>query len=100
MTPIPRTCIQCGNTALPGQSRCATHQVPPVPRQRQYKMLRARLIAAHPYCHLCGQPFTDPTDPPVLDHVTPRARGGSDHETNLKPAHRSCNGKKGAGITW
>jgi 5-methylcytosine-specific restriction endonuclease McrA len=100
MTPVSRTCLVCGATALPGQSRCANHQVPPVPRHRQYRKLRSRLLVAHPYCHLCGKPFNDPRDPAVLDHVIPRAHGGSDDETNLLPAHRSCNGKKGAGITW
>jgi 5-methylcytosine-specific restriction endonuclease McrA len=46
-------------------------------------------------CWLCGRGFTDPTDPPVADHVIPRASGGSDDITNLAAAHRSCNGRRG-----
>jgi 5-methylcytosine-specific restriction endonuclease McrA len=98
-----RACLVCGRgfeVTGPRQSRCPDHQVPAVPRHRQYRKLRDRLITAHPYCHLCGQPFDDPADPPVLDHVQPRARGGSHDESNLLPAHRSCNGRKGAGIRW
>jgi 5-methylcytosine-specific restriction endonuclease McrA len=83
----------CGRIIDKG-SRCPAHAKPPVPRHRQYRNLRQRLIAASPYCYLCGQPFTDPDDPPVLDHVVPRAHGGSSDESNLRPAHRSCNGKK------
>lgn len=34
---------------------------------------------------------------PTLDHIVPRARGGSDELGNLQPAHRICNLRKGAG---
>ena len=33
---------------------------------------------------------------PTLDHVVPRAGGGSDDVSNLQPAHRVCNLRKGA----
>ncbi|HEU5279977.1 MAG TPA: HNH endonuclease signature motif containing protein [Gaiellaceae bacterium] len=46
-------------------------------------------------CWLCGGPFTV-DDPAVADHVVPRLYGGSDDETNLRAAHRSCNGRRGA----
>jgi hypothetical protein len=51
--------------------------------------------AAATICHLCEKPFTA-DDPPVADHVIPRAYGGSDDIENLRAAHRSCNGRKGA----
>jgi len=99
MSPL-KACIVCGRTCEQGKNRCPLHPKPPVSRHRQYRKLRERLIAAHPYCHICGQPFHDPADPPVLDHVRPRAHGGTD-ESNLRPAHRSCNGAKGAQIgSW
>jgi 5-methylcytosine-specific restriction endonuclease McrA len=60
----------------------------------QYRTLRKRLLAQHRYCHICRKPFTDPTDPPELDHIRPRALGGTSKPSNLLPAHRSCNGKK------
>ena len=33
---------------------------------------------------------------PTLDHIVPRSRGGSDDLSNLQPAHRICNLRKGA----
>lgn len=30
-----------------------------------------------------------------IDHVVPKARGGSDHPDNLEPAHSDCNNYKG-----
>ncbi len=96
MSPL-KTCVICGRITATG-NRCPAHPKPPVSRHRQYRKLREELIAAYPYCHLCGRPFTDPADPPVLDHVMPRAYGGTDDPSNLKPAHRSCNGRKGANI--
>lgn len=50
-------------------------------------------------CWLCGQPFDWDLHPShgmafTADHVVPLARGG--HITGpLKPAHRSCNSKRG-----
>ena len=32
---------------------------------------------------------------PSFDHITPRAAGGSDAETNLQLAHTICNKRKG-----
>jgi 5-methylcytosine-specific restriction endonuclease McrA len=96
-----KACTICGRgfqVTGPKQSRCPDHAKPPVPRHRQYRKLREQLLAAHPYCHICRKPFTDPTDPPVIDHVVARAYGGSDDPSKLKPAHRSCNRRKGAGI--
>ena len=42
-------------------------------------------------CHICEEPYAD-----AIDHVVPVAKGGSDHPDNLRPAHTSCNSKKGA----
>jgi hypothetical protein len=62
-----RACLVCGRgfeVTGPRQSRCPEHAKPPVPRHRQYRKLGERLITAHPYCHLCGQPLpTPPTRP-------------------------------------
>lgn len=101
--PLRRVCLypNCGRITEPGQNRCPAHPKPPVSRHRQYRQLRERLIAQHPYCHICRRPFDNPNDPPVIDHVQPRAYGGTDDPSNLKPAHRSCNGRKGAQLpSW
>ncbi|MGW8988689.1 HNH endonuclease [Streptomyces zhihengii] len=47
-------------------------------------------------CHLCGgdiaqQPTADDRFNLSIDHLTPQARGGSDHPSNLRSAHQSCN---------
>lgn len=46
---------------------------------------------------ICGEPClygqqheADP-DYLTLDHIVPRSRGGDDHLSNLRPAHRRCN---------
>jgi hypothetical protein len=62
---------------------------------RRHRKARVLLLATATRCHLCGQPFTDPTDPPVADHLIPRSRGGPDAPFNYAAAHRSCNAKRG-----
>ncbi|MEV7855167.1 HNH endonuclease signature motif containing protein [Streptomyces sp. NPDC088183] len=47
-------------------------------------------------CFYCGGAFTN-ADPCEVEHVQPRASGGTDALTNLVPAHRSCNHAKGDG---
>ena len=34
----------------------------------------------------------------TLDHIVPRAFGGTDRYTNLRAAHRSCNMERGASM--
>lgn len=59
-----------------------------------WRRLRAQVLAASNVCHLCGRPGAD-----TVDHVIPRSRRPDlAHDlTNLRPAHRSCNSRKGAG---
>lgn len=45
-------------------------------------------------CYLCEQ-CADQDDPLEIEHVKPRAAGGSDDLPNLRLAHRSCNQVKG-----
>ena len=45
-------------------------------------------------CYLCKQP-ADESDPLEIEHVRPRAAGGTDDLGNLRLAHRSCNRTKG-----
>jgi 5-methylcytosine-specific restriction endonuclease McrA len=45
-------------------------------------------------CYICSQGH-DPYDPWEVEHVKPKAMGGSDELENLALAHRSCNRAKG-----
>jgi 5-methylcytosine-specific restriction endonuclease McrA len=60
---------------------------------RRYRRNRAAVLAFATHCWICGKPG-QPGDPLVTDHVVPRSKGGHDGPGNLRPAHRSCNGKK------
>lgn len=43
-------------------------------------------------CHICGQPGAT-----TVDHLVPRAFGGSDAPENLAAAHETCNQLRGCG---
>ena len=90
---IMKTCIKCGRLIPLGTSRCAEHTLPR--RSGTYSREAKRLVEAATYCYLCGD-GPRPGDPFVADHVIPRALAGPDTLDNLAPAHRSCNGRKGA----
>jgi len=89
---ILKACTMCGR---PGPTnRCAQHPKPPK-RSGSYTRNAAKVRASATACYLCGKPFT-PDDPAVADHVHPRAYGGTDDPSNLRAAHKSCNGRKGS----
>ena len=46
--------------------------------------LRDHRLRLDDTCHICGHPGSD-----VLDHILPKARGGTDHPSNLAPAHHN-----------
>ena len=52
----------------------------------------------HGYCHLCSERLYK--DQWRIDHLVPRARGGSDDEWNLLPCCIFCNGMKKAAETY
>lgn len=65
---------------------------------RAYRRARARLLAASTICWICGQPGAD-----TADHIVPAAHlppGDERHRdiNNLRPAHRSCNSRRGTGL--
>lgn len=51
-------------------------------------------------CQICTEAVDPAVDPnstwgATLDHITPKARGGSDDPSNLRLAHRWCNSVRG-----
>jgi 5-methylcytosine-specific restriction endonuclease McrA len=75
----------------------------PNPRRRPSGLRRRHLgpVAERDrhQCQLCGEPVDLTLTPPhpqsaTLDHVIPRAHGGSDHRDNLQLAHLDCNEAK------
>lgn len=95
---VPRsTCLRCHRLTALGESYCATHAPKAKPRPdrptRQarglgadYQRNRAITLSVSRTCILCGRGGAD-----TADHLTPRHQGGTNHLTNLAPAHHSCN---------
>ncbi|MEU8055701.1 HNH endonuclease [Microbispora bryophytorum] len=68
---------------------------------RPWRRIRAQVLAESSVCWLCGK-WIDQTLPPqhpmsaTVDHVIPISRGGPELDPSLlRPAHRSCNSRKG-----
>jgi 5-methylcytosine-specific restriction protein A len=59
---------------------------------REWREIRARILADSPLCHHCG---TAPAD--TVDHLISRAHGGTDAPENLVPACGPCNYSRGKG---
>jgi len=93
-----RLCLFGDGPAVPNGSRCRRHgghpnQQGPNPYTRSYREERKRILTPDAVCYLCGGAPT-PDDPLEADHVLPLSLGG-EHHGNLRPAHRSCNRRKG-----
>lgn len=59
-----------------------------------WKKLRRQILEGNDICWLCGKPGSD-----TVDHILPLSKFPElAHDLgNLRPAHKSCNSKKGAG---
>lgn len=63
--------------------------------RRHLKYIRQRLIAERGMvCGLCGKPIESESELTV-DHIIPRAMGGSTTYENCQLAHKACNFRKG-----
>lgn len=78
------------------------------PRMRRSGRFRRRLLAQLAgeqnwrCCH-CGVRTNEavhPDDEPTIEHVIPRALGGTDAEGNLAMACRACNTTRGHDLAW
>ena len=73
----------------PGASDKTLSPIGPVTKPRTEARYRAVIARDGTACHLCGEE-TAPMER-SLDHIQPKARGGSDRLANLALAHKSCN---------
>ena len=58
-----------------------------------YRRNRRTILAQSVRCWRCGKPGAT-----TADHIIPRALGGSDELSNLRPAHARCNSAAGATV--
>lgn len=57
---------------------------------RIWQRIRRQVLATSDICWICGKPGAD-----SVDHKIPLARGGTNHRSNLAPAHMfPCNRSK------
>ncbi len=91
-------CRDCGRPSPTRRCAACTARKPTPTRSTtrhtggaRYRKARLKILAADDTCHLCGLPGAN-----TLDHVLPVARGGTNAEENLRPAHSTCNKRKGA----
>ncbi len=88
-------CLDCG-LAGPWKDRhgvrCPPHaEAHESKRRKAYKAPAYRATPTGGVCWLCGKPGAD-----TKDHVRPLSKGGTNDPSNLRPAHRACNSRKGA----
>jgi 5-methylcytosine-specific restriction endonuclease McrA len=53
-----------------------------------WRKIRATILRPGTPCHYCGNPATS------VDHIIPKALGGTDDRANLAPACARCNSSK------
>lgn len=56
---------------------------------RAWRKLRERILARDPVCRSC-----DKRPSSEVDHIVPKAEGGSDHPDNLQGLCKSCHSRK------
>lgn len=101
----PRACTQpgCGALATAGRNTCPKHTRAPASNwtrrssttERGYghtwRVLRGMILRRDPVCMVCqARPATQ------VDHIIPKAHGGTDEETNLRGLCAACHRDKTA----
>jgi 5-methylcytosine-specific restriction enzyme A len=98
----PCTWPRCPNRAAPGDFYCKRHGGERearrgTPAERGYgsawRRLAAAVLADEPYCRMCvtaGRGCIPATD---VDHILPKAEGGTDERHNLRPLCHDCHSR-------
>src|SRR3990167_607100 len=92
-----RPALPCSQPGCPALQPCPTHRRDPYrtdqtegrsTSERGYgwawQQLRALVLAEEPTCRLCPAASTD------VDHIMPKARGGTDNRINLRALCGDC----------
>jgi 5-methylcytosine-specific restriction protein A len=103
---VLRACLTCGEPS-PG-SRCdacrravdrttAQHRGTTTARGygHRWQQRSNAVRRTSPVCEACGT-TGNRSNPLTVDHITPKAAGGTDHRDNLRTLCRRCNSAKGA----
>lgn len=79
------------------KGRCEEHAYPVWGGRRNFEgygaewlKLRRQILKEEPYCRMCGKPSI------TVDHIRPKARGGSDARVNLQALCNECRRMKDA----
>ena len=90
----------CQTTLTPKQ----IEQLREMQRLGEYNIYKVRILyriaidnMVYPECPYCKQPITNQDDL-TMDHIVPRALGGTDNIENLQPMHKLCNSDKGCAV--
>ena len=95
-----RPCRTRGCPAVTSDGYCAQHprqQYRPSPsgtsdpalyNNALWRRRRHRILANHPDCAMCGSAATD------VDHIVPKAIGGSDEDDNLRSLCHRCHSRR------
>ena len=104
-----RPCTEPGCPTLVERGRCSAHQQ--ATRQAEdrergsaaargydarWRKLRLMVLSGEPLCRVCRADGRV-TAATLVDHVTPKSQGGSDHPTNLQPLCAPCHDAKTSG---
>ena len=114
-TAAPKPCTQCGVLVTTGGSRCAQHQVQAWESTRRkgtrhergygsaWDRTRERILQRDVLCQPCLR-HGDVHEGREVDHILPRAMGGSDDDSNLqaicRQVHRAKTSAERHGRPW